>query len=217
MFRILSLILCLASPAVADVEGSVRVIDGDTFDVGGTRVRIHGIDAPEHDQTCINAEGVEWACGAYVSEDIASRYDGTTATCQMIEIDRYNRVVAKCFVNGRDVGETIVADGYAEAYRRYSMDYDLAEKAAQVRGVGLWSGDMQSPAAFRADQRAATPNTSPDNANCIIKGNISGSGRIYHMPHNRDYENTRINPANGEQWFCTEAEAQAAGWRAARN
>ena len=110
------------------------------------------------------------------------------------------------------MGDEIVAEGWAEAYRRYSMDYDLTEKGAQVRGVGIWAGQMQSPSAFRAEQRSQTPS-----GNCIIKGNISGSGQIYHMPHNRDYAATRINESRGERWFCTEAEARAAGWRAARN
>lgn len=97
------------------------------------------------------------------------------------------------------------------------MDYDLAEKSAQIAETGLWSGIMQSPAAYRAAQRTTSPDVSAPDASCIIKGNISNSGRIYHMPHNRDYANTRINEARGERWFCTEAEARAAGWRAARN
>jgi hypothetical protein len=73
---------------------------------------------------------------------------------------------------------------------------------------------MQEPEAFRAVRNAAP--AAPDPA-CNIKGNISGNGRIYHRPGNRDYERTVINEAQGERWFCSEAEARAAGWRAARN
>lgn len=52
---------------------------------------------------------------------------------------------------------------------------------------------------------------------CLIKGNISQDGeRIYHMPDQEYYGKTRINEAAGERWFCTEAEAQAAGWRKAK-
>ena len=50
----------------------------------------------------------------------------------------------------------------------------------------------------------------------MIKGNISGNGRIYHMPGQYDYARTRINTGKGERWFCSEAEARAAGWRAAK-
>lgn len=202
---------------MAEFSGPVRVVDGDTLHVGEVTVRLHGIDAPEVAQMCNDAQGVTWACGAFVGEEVRRRFEGETAICDEVERDRYGRVVAKCYVNGRDIGEEIVLDGWAEAYRTYSMDYDLAEKTAQVRDAGLWSGTMQSPAAFRADQRAPSPDPAAPTANCIIKGNISGSGRIYHMPHNGDYANTRINENRGERWFCTEEEARAAGWRAARN
>jgi hypothetical protein len=51
-------------------------------------------------------------------------------------------------------------------------------------------------------------------SNCDIKGNISIDGdKIYHMPGQKYYEVTNIDPAYGERWFCTEAEARAAGWR----
>ena len=212
MIRFCSLFFAvLATPVFADFSGVVRVIDGDTIEVGQVTVRLHGIDAPEIDQTCRTATGQPFACGVVVSEQVHSRYGGEFATCTAVATDRYGRSVAKCMVEGRDMGEEIVLEGWAEAYRRYSMDYDLAEKSAQVRGVGLWAGSMQSPAEYRATRGTTTQGT------CTIKGNISNAGRIYHLPHNRDYGATRINEARGERWFCTETEAQAAGWRPARN
>ena len=56
-------------------------------------------------------------------------------------------------------------------------------------------------------------NTRPPRENCLIKGNIGASGRIYHVPGSDSYDKTRIDEASGERWFCTEAEARAAGWR----
>ena len=217
MVRICSFLLAaFATSATADIRGTIRVIDGDTIEVADVTVRLHGIDAPEVDQMCETRTGQPFPCGVFVSEQVHARYDGKRTNCTVVTTDRYGRYVAKCMVNGRDIGEDIVLEGWAEAYRRYSMDYDLAEKSAQVRGVGLWAGSMQSPAEFRAGQAAAQGGTAPDQG-CIIKGNISNSGHIYHMPHNRDYAATRINEARGERWFCTEAEARAAGWRPARN
>ena len=215
MFRVcFALLLCLSTPVIAAPDGRITVIDGDTLDVGGVRVRLHGIDAPEVDQTCTYARGGDWACGEWVTGQVAARYGGQRATCQHIDTDRYGRIVAKCFVNGQDIGEDLVLDGLAFAYRDYSWDYDTAEKAAAINNAGLWSGDVQNPAAFRADSRPA-PQTAP--GECIIKGNISSNGRIYHMPHNEHYQNTRIDTSRGERWFCSEAEARAAGWRPARN
>ncbi|MEL6957610.1 MAG: thermonuclease family protein [Pseudomonadota bacterium] len=219
MIRFCSLLatLLLATTAIADVSGRIDVVDGDTIDIAGERVRLHGIDAPEIDQPCEDANGVPWMCGAFVRDAVTDLYQGRRGTCVEVDRDRYGRMVGKCYVDGQDINEQIVLAGWAEAYRRYSYDYDLAEKTAQVQGVGLWGSDMQSPAAFRADQRADQAAANAPTGDCIIKGNISGAGQIYHMPHNRDYDSTRINEAQGERWFCSEAEALAAGWRAARN
>ncbi len=69
------------------------------------------------------------------------------------------------------------------------------------------SSDMAAAIAQTRD-----PATPP--AGCLIKGNVSTRGeRIYHPPGCRHYNATKINPARGERWFCSEAEAVAAGWR----
>jgi endonuclease YncB( thermonuclease family) len=216
MFRVCSLFFALAlgMPALADVAGRVSVTDGDTILVGDVRVRLFGIDAPEGAQTCQDPDGRQWECGAWVTAQVTARYDGAFARCEAMDTDRYNRIVARCLVDGRDMAEALVRDGLAVAYREYSWDYDLAEKAAQVAAAGIWAGQFQNPAEYRADQRPAEQTAPGD---CVIKGNISGSGQIYHMPHNRDYGRTQINEDAGERWFCTEAEARAAGWRPARN
>jgi endonuclease YncB( thermonuclease family) len=216
MFRVCSLVatLLVATPALADSAGRLTVIDGDTFDIGGTRVRLFGVDAPEQDQTCTATNGAQWECGAWVTAQVTSLYDGTRATCTRVDTDRYAREVSRCTVNGNDLGQALVLAGLATAYRAYSMDYDLAEKSAQVTGAGIWSGTFEAPAEFRADQRPAEQAAPGD---CIIKGNISDSGHIYHVPGNENYADTRINTSRGERWFCSEAEARAAGWRPARN
>jgi hypothetical protein len=52
---------------------------------------------------------------------------------------------------------------------------------------------------------------------CVIKGNVNTRGeRIYHVPGQRYYDETRISPSHGERWFCSEQEARAAGWRRAK-
>ncbi|MGH1578389.1 thermonuclease family protein [Planktotalea sp.] len=193
--------------------GRVRVIDGDTFDVAGVRVRVHGIDAPETDQTCETEQGTRWACGAWVTSSVAVMYDGKRAICREVDQDRYGRIVARCEIAGRDVGQQLVSRGLAFAYRKYSMAYDLDEKGAAVNDRGLHASRVQDPAQFR---KTRAKGRIPIDKNCAIKGNITKSGKIFHVPGQRDYERTGINLAKDERWFCTEHEARAAGWRKAR-
>lgn len=209
----------LALPAFAGPAGTATVVDGDTIKVGGVTVRLHGIDAPEMDQMCGGDGAPAWACGAWVRGELRARLDGRRVTCQPIETDRYGRTVAKCFVDGQDIGQQMVRDGLAFAFRRYSWDYDLDEKGAAVNGRGLHGSGIQSPAAFRQAGRAAQGAAHLANApqGCTIKGNISKDGkRIYHMPGQAWYDKTRINTSKGERWFCSEDEARRAGWRRAR-
>ncbi|MEP4197571.1 MAG: thermonuclease family protein [Aliishimia sp.] len=205
--------LCAASSAAADVTGRIDVVDGDTFHVGGVTVRLHGIDAPEKDQTCKGPDGNTWACGAWVTEQVRGAYQGKRTRCKEETVDRYGRSVARCFVRGADVGQRLVQDGIAMAYREYSMAYDLDEKTAAVMGRGLHSSQMQSPAAFR---KSRIKGRDAPTQNCAIKGNISKSGRIFHVPGQDHYDRTGINLARGERWFCSVSEAKAAGWRAAK-
>lgn len=223
MWKILAVIgALLAQGVAANPSGTIRVIDGDTVDIGGERVRLFGIDAPERGQPC-DLDGQIIDCGLWVTGAVAAVFDGAEARCRTRDIDRYGRQVATCAVAGQDMGATIVSNGWAMAYRRYSMLYDLDEKAAALARRGIWAARMATPEDHRAAAGAATNPTPATNAApapdpaCAIKGNISRSGQIYHMPHNRDYARTVINPAMGERWFCSEAEARAAGWRAARN
>ncbi|KAA9009929.1 thermonuclease family protein [Histidinibacterium aquaticum] len=213
-----SLAFCLAlvlasGSATAQIAGPARVVDGDTLEVGGTTVRLHGIDAPEIDQTCGSASGADWACGRWVASRLGERIGDGAVSCRQLDTDRYGRAVARCATGERDLGAWLVGNGLAFAYRRYSMDYDLAEKRAAVAALGLWGYEVTSPAAFRRAGESEGPAPAGD---CRIKGNVSNNGRIYHMPQDTYYAETRIDPARGERWFCSEAEARAAGWRRAR-
>lgn len=218
MLRICALFVLAALPfgplAAETFSGPVRVIDADTWDVGDQRVRLFGIDAPEMDQTCTDRQGRTWACGQWATDETRRRYDGRLATCEAVETDRYDRTVARCSVGAEDAGRALVSDGIAFAFRRYSLDYDLDEKGAAVNARGLHASRVQSPAEFRRSQAAGPP---PPVHDCAIKGNVSAKGeRIYHLPGQEHYDRTRISTQNGERWFCTEAEARAAGWRKAR-
>lgn len=89
---------------------------------------------------------------------------------------------------------------------------------AVVAGTGLYAMDYSSSRPSpNASPTSSTPSTLIPKPGCNIKGNISitTGNRLYHLPGMEDYETTRIEPKHGERWFCTEAEAIAAGWRKA--
>jgi len=208
-------VLCLATlglPAVAEeLRGSVRVVDGDTIEVGRDKVRLFGIDAVEKDQTCQGADGRDFACGRHVTDWLRNFVGTREAVCDVRDRDRYGRFVAVCRVGGDDLGGVLVSAGLTTAYRRYSRDYVAQETAARAAGLGFWAGEFQAPARYR--QERIVGHEAP--GACRIKGNISKNGRIYHMPGEGSYARTGIRPEKGERWFCSEADALAAGWRRA--
>ena len=138
--------------AAANIEGFARVIDGDTLNVNGVRVRLHGIDAFEGDQSC-RRETLAWACGAAAANHLRTLAQGRRVACDVRDTDRYGRSVAVCAVAGRDLGRAMVTDGLAVAYHRYSMAYAGDELAARQRRVGAWRGSFDRPEQWRRRDR----------------------------------------------------------------
>lgn len=136
--------------AVSQLTGPAQIIDGDTINVAGVRVRIHGIDAPELGQT-FWYQGRQLECGSMALAALEALTAGIELRFEYIEHDIYRRTVAKCFAsNGVDIGRRLVLSGWALAYRRYSMDYVDAENAAREAKRGLWKGKFVKPWHWRA-------------------------------------------------------------------
>lgn len=222
----LLLLLSLFAPAVAEAReshvGIARVGDGDSLTLatqrGDLRIRLYAIDAPELDQICLDARGRAYECGVAARRRLADLAEGRRVACEERDRDRYGRIVAICRVGETDLNAVLVREGHAWAYRAFSEIYVGAERAARAEAIGIWSGravpawDHRSGA--REQARAATTDT--DARGCSIKGNISRNGRrLYHTQESPDWAATRIDEAAGERWFCSEAEARAAGWEKA--
>ncbi|MDZ4136784.1 MAG: thermonuclease family protein, partial [Paracoccaceae bacterium] len=153
--------------------------------------------------------------GTWATQTLTGLIGNRPVSCTPQDRDRYGRIVATCTVLGRDLGRDMVRAGAARAYLRYSEIYLPDETTAKANARGLWSGSFTQPETFRQTAKAPKlAKAAPQD--CAIKGNISARGvRIFHVPGQRDYAATRISTAKGEAYFCSEAQAKAAGFRAA--
>ncbi len=204
-----------AAVPTGQIAGQAAVIDGDTLEVAGTRIRLHGIDAPEGSQTCLR-DAAEWRCGHQASLALIDHIGDRPVICTPRDLDRYGRVVAVCTAEGKDLNAWMVSEGWALAYRFYATDYVPDEQAAETAKRGIWQGSFVPPWDWRRGTRLAAAQK-PRGAACDIKGNISSKGeRIYHVPGGMYYDRTRISAGKGERWFCSQAEARSAGWRRSR-
>jgi endonuclease YncB( thermonuclease family) len=195
------------------IVGRARVVDGDTLDIGGVRVRVEGIDAPEAGQTCTGRGGTPWPCGAAATRQLAAWTRDRPVRCTPHGQDAYGRTLATCRDGDRDLGADLVRAGLAWAFVKYSARYVAEEAAARRARAGVWQGPAQAPWVHRATRWQAAAVTAP--RGCAIKGNISRGGRLYHLPWSRWYASVVLDPRRGERWFCSEAEAAAHGWRPA--
>jgi endonuclease YncB( thermonuclease family) len=217
------------------VSGVPRIVDGDTVQIGSTKIRLEGIDAPETDQLCLDAKGESWACGVASRDQLITFSNNRDWDCDVAGVDRYGRSLGKCFVEGDDINKWMVRSGWALSFARYSHEYDQDELAARETHAGLWSGAFIAPWDWRHRSKttiilgavlvpvnaqavllgavSASEAPSPE---CVIKGNVNRKGEhIYHLPGQLNYAQINMRKGLGERWFCTEPEAQAAGWHKA--
>ncbi len=224
------LLSALAPSAHAQtIEGVAVVVDGDTIDMTGTRVRLIGIDAPESRQSCLK-DGGDWACGEAATASLRSLLDGEPVVCVAQAIDVYGRTIARCRNRVFDLGQEQLRRGMAIALYGAPEEYRDASRVAQQLRSGIWSSSFEVPADWRAANRADEPvaerrqeqseqrTSRPqervfrDTHGCTIKGNRNRRGEwIYHLPGMPYYDQTRA-----EEMFCTESEARAAGYRRSR-
>ena len=206
-----TLLLLFVTAAVgAELKGKVvGISDGDTFTLltvedEQVKIRLAQIDAPESGQPY----------GSRSKQALSGLIYGKYVQVKLETTDRYGRIVGTPLVGDLDVCQEMVRMGAAWAYREYLRDQGLLtlEAKAKAEKRGLWGQSEAQNTTPWEWRRSGAGNQS---GRCQIKGNINSKGdRIYHVPGSSSYGATRINEAKGERWFCNEAEARAAGWRA---
>lgn len=181
----------------------IKVIDGDTIKLhDGRSVRYINIDAPESDQ-CFSQEAKT------INEKLVAAKPVRIET-DINEMDRFGRILAYVYVqteSGQEVfvNQYLLQDGAAEFFLdtvnlRYQDLLIQAAQQAHEERKGLW--------------RACAPDAE---VGCQIKGNLDKwDHRWYHLPSFRHYDQVVINLAHGDRWFCTEEQAQTAGFTSAR-
>ena len=154
--RLAAMVLALSMTTAAgeSLTGSHRMIDADTIDVAGERVRFSGIDAPERGQRCRDAAGRCYRCGKAATDALRARIGAGAVRCEVSGRDRYGRALGSCYAaDGTDLQAWLVERGHALAYRRYSRRYIPEENAARAARAGMHGGEYVPPWRWRRSHR----------------------------------------------------------------
>lgn len=201
----------------------VRVVDGDTLkatvDGKEETVRLILVDTPEtvHPSKPVQPFGPE------ASEFAKKTLEGKEVELELdvSERDQYGRILAYVWIGDKMFNEMLLEKGLARVSVfppdvKYVDRFREIESKARQKGIGIWSIENYATEEGYNETSEKQNNTGSTSekasANCDdpkIKGNINSSGeKIYHVPGGQFYDVT-----NPEEMFCTEEEAQAAGYR----
>lgn len=191
------------------------VIDGDTIKIDyegkETSVRLIGVNTPETVDPRKTVECFGQEASQYLKNLLEGKKVKIEADYSQTDRDKYDRLLRYIYLDGEDVGYMVINNGYGYEYTyNYpyikQSEYKQAQEEAEKNSRGLWAEGVC------VEETKEEMETTTDY--CVIKGNINNKGeKIYHMPGQQYYNQTQIDTSQGERWFCSEAEAQAAGWR----
>ena len=193
------------------VEGRATALSGDRLRLSGTIVVLAGIEAPEPDQRCARPSVQQWRCGAAAREALARIVRGRRVVCNVTPGKGGAEATGTCTVNGADIAAELVSGGHVFAKSGLLARYGSEEASARSAKAGLWAGEADRPSDYRAKRWAEAKLASPEG--CPIKGRITSGNRVYVLPWSQSYDSIRVRSSRGERWFCSEADAQAAGFR----
>ena len=143
-----SLVFFLNQAFGKTIYGKAKIIDGDTIHIGNNKIRLHAIDAPEKKQRCTK-DSKKWSCGLESTRFLKNLIGDNQIECVTNGMDKYNRYIGVCYKNGIDLNSQMVINGWAIAYRFYSIKYSEEEDLAKLNKVGIWIGEFEEPYLYR--------------------------------------------------------------------
>jgi endonuclease YncB( thermonuclease family) len=239
--RAVILILAVLSASHSFAAGAI-VRDGSTIQLADVTYRLDGINAPELDQICIDEHADAWACGAEARDQLAKLIGDREVRCNDLGPGPYKkRHIGICTVEGEStsLNQLVVRQGFALNFEPYARGrFKEDETGAKENRRGLWKGCFVAPQEFRRGQKDGAligescrtdkdreiravlfPDDPAMPSGCSIKGKfavrarVTGNVGVYHLQGCSSY------PAltKPDRWFCSEDDAQAAGFRRAYN
>jgi len=169
----------------------VRIIDGDTFDLANDqRIRLAGANTPEFPKECLAQEA---------KDRLEELLLGKKVTLEPMEEDKFSRLVSYVFADQILIDQIMVEEGLAKALAKnplYDPQILSAQEKAEKLEKGIWSQKCQPK------------------KDCLIKANTTPrtESKFYHLPGCYNYAKVVIKENEGDYWFCTEEEAEAAGF-----
>jgi endonuclease YncB( thermonuclease family) len=145
------------SENINKISGFAKVIDGDTIKINSKKIRLYGIDAPEKKQKCkktyltisFMSFTKDYMCGEVSTQKLIKKINKQKLNCNILDVDRYKRLIGECFKRNINLNSWMVSNGYAVAYRKYSKKYVSDEINAKNNKLGIWQGKFEMPWDYR--------------------------------------------------------------------
>ena len=145
------------SENINKISGFAKVVDGDTIKINSKKIRLYGIDAPEKKQKCkktyltisFMSFTKDYMCGEVSTQKLIKKINKQKLNCNILDVDRYKRLIGECFKRNINLNSWMVSNGYAVAYRKYSKKYVSDEINAKINKLGIWQGKFEMPWDYR--------------------------------------------------------------------
>ena len=149
------------SENINKISGFAKVVDGDTIKINSKKIRLYGIDAPEKKQKCkktyltisFMSFTKDYMCGEVSTQKLIKKINKQKLNCNILDVDRYKRLIGECFKRNINLNSWMVSNGYAVAYRKYSKKYVSEEILAKQEKKGMWQGKFQMPWDYRKSNK----------------------------------------------------------------